>query len=521
MEPEERYIEPYVKPLLDQPGSTYRHTYLAGAHSKRYWDSYRQLYEDPSLLPPRPALPAGDPKLRQLDTSLLVIGNLERSYDNRRTDTASLLLHQMPYNALSNELFQRSGLVRMLWWIPERLKHHVLPRSPFLRSPFSQGIEMGAEPTEVAGVKSVQDLQDAHAHSRRRAAIYNRMAIDDVAKRMQAAGMSAPKGRELLGVDHDKGVEVTEDSHKSPLHPTATTIAELEADISKVKDRLARIQECCHNRRLRGAAKLLETLEYPQCIPMLERYIEKSKLPLDRGPLLMDLSLRILNLEASYKDLEDSTASDTTSRSALEALKPAILHLDDATQDFATFFSHHQGEALHDLNEEQLAFYTTPPLTPFSRRAYEPLKLSEKDFFPPSNNLALLDLTPKTRDLSVPDLADSREGVRVCAEMLRALYATRNRGVVDALNGFAVNAGNDLVPMVPAISDVRRGGRLNPNRVRAKMLSEEMVEGLVKAFFEWPFRPQTWELSVVDAAPGGMEAREAEGDVEEVAGDEK
>lgn len=519
MEPDERYIEPFVQPLLDKPASTYHHTYLTGAHTKRYWESYRQLHEDPSLLPPRPALSPGDPKLRELDTSLLVIGNLERTYEAGRTDIATLMLHQMPSYALSNELFQRSGLVRMLWWIPERFKPHVLPRSPFLRSAWSIGIEMGTEPTEVAGVKSVQDLQDSHTHSRRRAAIYNRVNIESVANRMRDAGMTAPKGRQLLGVDHDEGVKVTDDAHKSPLHPTAKSIPKLKAAIAKANDRLTRIKDrCSPSKRMRDASELLATMEYPQCIPMLQRYIEINKLPMDRGPLLMDLSLRILNIEASYKDLEDACSgtnkkSSLTRLEALEALKPQILDLDSALHDLGASISISQSEALYDLAEETLALYTTPQLTPFNRRAYEPLQLSSTDFFPPTNNLALLDLTPKTRDLSVPDLADNREGAKVCFEMVRSLQATRNKGVVDALNMFAVNAGNDLVPEVPAISDVRKGGRLNPNRVRAKMLSEEMMEGLVKAFFEWPFRPQTWELGNLDAAPGGPDkgAGETEG----------
>ncbi|KAF2207370.1 hypothetical protein CERZMDRAFT_91799 [Cercospora zeae-maydis SCOH1-5] len=49
--------------------------------------------------------------------------------------------------------------------------------------------------------------------------------------------------------------------------------------------------------------------------------------------------------------------------------------------------------------------------------------------------------------------------------------------------------------MVPAITDPRKGGRLDPKHMKVRQLTSEMLEGLIKAWFEWPFKPDGWELN--------------------------
>lgn len=516
MEPEERYVAPYIKPLLDQPGSRYCHTHLVGAHPSRYWDSYRQINEDPTLLPPRPALPSGDPKLREFDPSLLVIGNLERAYQkiHHRIDLPQLILLQSSYTALTNELFQRSGLVRMLWWVPERMKHFLLTRNPMLRTAFSVGVEMGIEPTEVAGTTSLQVIQDNTRAGRKRAPLYDRLGIERVAQSMQDKGVSPPEGRELLGVDYERDLKPSERVHKSPFEFLAKTPAEIRERLSTASERLDKMG--CYrgqNKDRTANLDLYETIEYPQSMATFEYSSPYKHIWRVRAALMIDIAIRIMHLEASYKELEDRSDDWQT----LDALKSDILQLGVKFDAKAANGASDEPTIIADATEEIIAWYMSPQHSAFDRRAYEPLKLHSTDFFPLSNDLALIDLMPKSRDLSVPDLADSAEAAKICGEMLRQLFSAKRRPVIEALNTFAVNAGQDLVPMVPAIYDIRKGGRLNPKHVRAKMLTDEMVEGLVKAFFEWPFRPQTWELTAAiesaEAAGGGIEAQK-DADVE-------
>ncbi|KAG9983463.1 hypothetical protein KCU98_g6073, partial [Aureobasidium melanogenum] len=84
LEPDERYLDPFIKPLLDQKDSTYRHTTLSGAAPKGYFDTYDKIFND-HLLPARDPLSVHDPRLREPNNSLLVIGNLVRRYTDIRT----------------------------------------------------------------------------------------------------------------------------------------------------------------------------------------------------------------------------------------------------------------------------------------------------------------------------------------------------------------------------------------------------------------------------------------------------
>ena len=66
-------------PLLDLPDSNYRFSPLHGAHPTEYWPNYQKVLENPDLIdPPRTSLPVTDPARRQIDTSILLIGNLAR-----------------------------------------------------------------------------------------------------------------------------------------------------------------------------------------------------------------------------------------------------------------------------------------------------------------------------------------------------------------------------------------------------------------------------------------------------------
>jgi transcription factor 1 len=46
-----------------------------------------------------------------------------------------------------------------------------------------------------------------------------------------------------------------------------------------------------------------------------------------------------------------------------------------------------------------------------------------------------------------------------------------------------------------------------------RMLTPEMVEGLVKAFLEWPFRPSTVELALAQDASVAQEDDETDGEI--------
>lgn len=160
MEPEMRYYDRFLHPLLDKPGSTYRHSTLCGAHARSYWDNYKELLDDVTMVPDRPQLEVDDPKLRQLDTSILFTGNLWRKYPiqhmTRYVDHSTLILQHMTYAALTNAIFQRGGLVRMLWWASDATKTSIFPANVRGKRGYDMNLQMGASITEVAGVSHLE-----------------------------------------------------------------------------------------------------------------------------------------------------------------------------------------------------------------------------------------------------------------------------------------------------------------------------------------------------------------------------
>ena len=489
MEPEEKYVQPFIRPLLDRPNSTYRHTRFAMGHRAFYWAAFSELQEDPTLIPPRPALSPDDPKSRQLDTSLLLVGNLARMYKSRSVDNDHLdpnaqTLHQFSTTALNNSFFHNNGLVRSLWWMPEHYKPVITGLTYLQRTGMCAGMEFGLSMTEVVGVKPLAAL----VKERRAIGVHlpgpglTALVNSDVKQAMKDDGVTVPPGRALQPIGTPASESIDPDVwRESPLEPTLSTAAELEKQIDAVH---ARTEDLLKS-TIRDSVRLYETIVHPLSCLLAESAFDEYYIKCAAS--LVDLTIQLLNTEANFKHLEEHSldaATATHLHQRILALDAAVHHL------LETRWTKVMPTVLH-LSNDVLAFYATPRLMAWNRRRMDPLQATSADFWPANRGLALIDLVPQPRDLAVPGLANRHEVVLVAAAMFRHLMGMGARPLPHALNTFAVNAGHDLIPMVPAITDVRRGGRLNPARVRCRMVTDEALEGLVKAFFEWPFRPQT------------------------------
>ena len=502
MEPDERYVEQYVKPLLDKPGSTYRHTPLVGAHSRRFLENYDKVLDDPLLFPKRPLLRADDPRLRQLDPSTLLIGNLARrggaAGATSHVEIVHFVLHHLGYAALGNNVFNRNGLVRMLWWMDESYKRTLLPVTPVNKTAFSTGINLFSEPSEVAGVVHSHHLSDGNVtQRRRRPGLIDDLNAQQVAQRMEEHGFVVPPGRQLQAFEPE-GTAGPEDNikHISPFERKIETAQALQEKASAIRERFRSISHWKgalnqkgpgFSAKKSGDADELEQhamLEHPQCIYLVDVYRRKSEMSRMRTPVFLDIALCIVNLEANYKRMED----EGLDAEVLEKLKSAILELDEVFYSFIDGYASRMPATIADMVEEQIAFYMDPQQLVWDRRLYEPLQANRGDFYP-RKGMALFDMMPHNRDLSVPDIATRHETSEVCQDFLKHLWVTRNDSIPYNLDRYAISAAEGLIPQVPAITDVRRGGRLNPQRVRVRMLTPEMLEGLVKAYMEWPFRP--------------------------------
>lgn len=480
-----------------------------------------------------PLLP-GDPKRLEFDPSLLVIGNVARRpgksilnvENSKHLKSQDVVFWALIRDLLNKNGLFEAGLVRMLWWVPDSLKPHIASSNgPNNRTTFSVGLNMAFEASEVAGVKAISSLLDKLHHTqRKRLATLDVAAAQEVKQRMQERGMSVPEGRRLQ--NDRKPNSTTEEQIKgvSPLEDTAEDVAGLDEGITAAAARLEDISiwtsklKVARSQHKENIANALDSLRYPQSRTFAsdnasgyDKTAKSDEMGRARKIVLLDFGLQIINLEASYQHLKDRGTAITE----LERLRKRILELDSAFNKLLKATEKVSRDVL-GLLEDQLAYYSGPLLSR-DRRAYEPLQAKPTEYFPKSE-VCLIDFIPKSVDLAVPDLADSRQGAKVCTQLITYLMSAKKQPLPMALERIAVNAGKDLIPQVPAITDVRRGGRLNPENMLARMMTPEMVEGLVRAWFEWPFRPQSWELElrsgdvekVEESGEGGMDGRSGE-----------
>ncbi|KAK5113548.1 hypothetical protein LTR62_003417 [Meristemomyces frigidus] len=516
LEPEPRYYDDFIKPLLDLPGSKYRHTDLPGVHMKEYFHHYKKIHSDPELAP-RQGLPIDDPRQRKLDTSFLVLGNLSRRYYGpARSSSVSLpllLLQQMAQASLNNDIFHNGGLVRMLWWVPENEKYTLLPIAETFRYSLNVRMSVASEMTEVVGMLDMYNTDNAfYGNRRRRPAEIKAMVAQSVKQRMDAAGMKRPEGREFL---HGEAEKFDPNSVVSPFEPGINTLRELEHATASAQARLAELTKIGSKQRKRDETRLalVETLArdlvYPQsaCSTQTWHWKLKQDHTIKSITIWTDMALRILSLEVALCILREKTLTPQTLSPSTEKIHAMWTSL---TNVLSSYPKEHL-EIVEATVEMHIACLTYPRAIALEARAYEPLKGEPHEVYP-NNQMMLLDMVPKPVDLSVPGLASRREGAKLSELLCRSLMESPSQRLPDALNRLAHNAAQDSLAMVPAATDPRKGGRLDPRNVRTSRVSEEVVEGLVKAWFEWPFRSGMVELEV--SRERGVSNGDGEGEVE-------
>ncbi|KAI6880177.1 hypothetical protein KC363_g4034 [Hortaea werneckii] len=515
MEPEERYYEPFIKPLLDKSGSTYRYTTMTGAHPSSYWQSYPKMLGNPDWFPGHQELKIDDPRRRQFRPDILVVGNLSRRFKVRRrvasVQWAIMVLQQMGYATLENNLIHHDGLVRMLWWLPEALAHHVFPPTETSRFATPLMLDMGCEINQTVGTTSSwTDSLRKRGAPRLRPDVFRDVIRNRCSNSMDKLGMKQPKGRPFLmryeGEDLEKFVV-------NPLQNLAQTVPELEEKVKTVEDRMGKIRESGLTGRMGGRKEshplekwLYETIAYTQ-LPHITPAYEGRKANVIALAIIADEVLRTINLEASFKALEEKSQDPD----ALEPLRKRIIDISEAYEDFTRDRTYYK-EWTDGIVDEHMAILAEPTLLALDRRAYEPLQASDSDFWP-RNNMMLVDQMPIPRDLSVPDLSSAMDGAKTANMLIRYLMQARTKSVPAALETLAPNASKDLIPQVPAMTDPRKGGRMHLESFRVRNLNADMIEGLTKAWAEWPFTPSTieLELALANLAPGKGEGEESEG----------
>jgi transcription factor 1 len=534
MEPEMRYYDQFIHPLLDKPGSTYRHSLLCGAHARSYWDNYRDLLDDKTMIPDRPKLEADDPNLRKLDTSILFTGNLWRKYPikhmTRYVDHSSLILQHMTYAALTNDIFQRDGLVRMLWWAPDSTKALVFPTNLRGKRSYDMSLQMGASITEVAGVSHLENSGRKAKMDASRPPEMDAFVAGRVRREMAERGQVIPNSRE-----HPVDLKPTtkeDDAHArdSFFKTTCTTTDDLVLAIEDYREHLVATDSLLRRLKTKLPRKRAINMDPSNFKDPYERHVryQQSKDAIKSRPkdmflnssitasfrhvLAVDTLLRMLNLEANYAAVSDTNPN----RKTLKALRNKILTLNEKYDAWVEQnISMSSMKIIGYLIDDLISLEAQPPTLARDRRPYEPLQAHPHEFWP-QYDLTLLDFTPRSPDLSSPGITDRVEAAKACQEVIKIIYSSPAIPLTTALERLAPNAAKDLLPLVPEILDARKGGRMDPSRMSVRMLSQEMMDGLIRAFLEWPFRPSSVDMALAQGEGDSLYGDEDGDDVEPV-----
>ncbi|KAK1753548.1 hypothetical protein QBC47DRAFT_424101 [Echria macrotheca] len=443
MEPEPEIYTPFLQDLLKRPGVR------LAPYSGVDWDGIDKVLV-PEYLPHQIPVSRTEP-LKRNDT-LLLTANLSlfpmKKWHGFK-NVAQMVLYQLIATVRTSFHFHRYGMIRMLVWTAQDEKLTILPRNIQDRRRFTIEADLGTEwIIEVAGNES----KNENRHVRDR--IIDFEGLQEVLANMQRNGMSIPPGREsdLFHELAAAGSDHTFVAGKDPVNFQHSLAALRREQLRKDVDpdepdpaltkRLmlmgnnARLQEKWRSRFQGWFA------EYEELVSLYQAGKHEEAM---RG----------------YKDWDDRLRNVPIDR----------VNEMNLIQDNLRGF---RKKVLH-----------------WDRRPYEPLRVLPTDFFPNVES-SLLDIQPKSPD---PLLLDAGPGSSRSGDyfetILRAISHHTQEPLSQALRNVWPGASEAIIPNIPSLRDPAQGGSPFGGRTEPSLrtLSESQMMELLRAFMEWPFRP--------------------------------
>ncbi|KAI9699840.1 MAG: hypothetical protein M1820_007013 [Bogoriella megaspora] len=469
LEPNYRFFEPIIKPLLDQPSSTYRYA----AYDTEDWATYDRIFHDGLLRPEK----LSDPN--QPNNSLLVVGNFAFSPRKKSfgfESLGTLAIHQFLCQSLrKHSLFHAYGRVRVLLWISEKDLQCVLPRTINHRRWDEFMIETSGFSTLIAG-PDIPGAQGAEIK-------LDKVNTERVARSMLNDDVRLPDARQSeifkqawdkMSMDQSKsdGESLPGDkvsSNPKVWLPLQHEYDELEASYRKGEIQTRRVVK----KVLSDDPRWSRLLQLRHQHGIFNRSWSKVEPIADACEKLSFLEHEIIAEEEKGADTETLKSNYERQADRLAKLRSNANSLALRTKP-------------DDVVDNRLARQPGNPLLQWDQRPYEPLKVNSTEFHP-HESICLLDFQPKT-----PLIAsewDKTEDGKETLLLLQLLFSHQSSTIAESLNKIVAGGADALIPKCPSITNPTKGGRLNHRDVRVRMLTEEMAGELIKAWLDWPFRP--------------------------------
>ncbi|KAF2084524.1 S-adenosyl-L-methionine-dependent methyltransferase [Saccharata proteae CBS 121410] len=493
IEEDEAYM-PLLRPYLDAPGSTYVHAPYDGGRPAGF---ARTL--DEGYLPDQQALSKDDPRLNQPNNTLLVMANLTRSYISSKVNSELYKrhnVHALTTAAFTHSLFHQYGLIRMLLWVDEGVKDAMIPRSLAMNA-YTMGFNWAANANIVADTSP--DRLGRGSPDAGGVDVDFASAVQ-TARKMQWSGMKLPPGRSWEY--HEKAWEMsTRLEHSEQPESLHHLLPEVTTRDTLAKDELQELELAYASGNLgrflgqptNGGSVQPRNID-PRFIRMLylqkmEKFYQARR---SRGSKPNEKYIAHLRLTRRMFETDFRLRSGKASNEEYMAATKAMHQMgEDCIAIEKSSMIPSSARMFRLARDNRNAYYVDPPFLMWDRRQYEPLKIL-KDELRATDGAALLDVQPKppSRTITADELAYWKKFVEL-------LYTRPSSTIKAALEHMAAGSSEVVLERVPSLSDLSRGGSLNPGMLSVRALSPELLDDVVQAYRSWIFRPDHVEKKLI------------------------
>jgi transcription factor 1 len=491
LEPRYDKFEEFLDPLLTAPGS--RYSLVAG--DPTVLQTYRDLITN-GVFPHQTVLDADDPRAQEPNNTLLVTGSLV--WDPRLPglgfdSMAKQLAYHFATAAWTNDLFHAFGLVRTLLWVQAedfspmvadtvssmqkttRIMEMTQNTNVFVapeRPPRSVGRGSPGRDPQYEIESTVRALRRGREHGielppHRRADIHD--FAEDIEQTSNGTGISSHSemhnylreqqlaGKNTVGLLSEGLID-----HLEERKYIAKKYPEINLDPDpKTKKRQKPPPDHPHGAQI---SKFFKNIALTN-LAFRNKALASS---------VADIGEKIYNLECKILRMKDGRRKD----SAMAKLDELNKKWNHGVESQNTNYSKASATEVDDRN----AIRSPPcPLLGWDDRPFEPIVMRNDEVWP-RNRLSLISGEPIPRPLD--DSSDFHEWV---TDFVFGLYSTPSDAVNHALDKMQ-HGLSDIINECPSLKDPERGGRLQMEHLRVRMLTNEMIIELVKAYKNWPFK---------------------------------
>ena len=490
------HYSPYLKPLLEVPGSTYK-IFNCDAEDFHIADLWKpDAYVAAGLLPNQKAFtPQAVQRGQQWrNDSILMLANTASLYGSRTRPKAGTIVRTSHYLRCIQDGsgFHSNGGVRLLAWTGENERFITVPRSLNQRMKNSALIELLCHAEEIAG----GSLQPR----RQRAVDLEHRSAMNVAASMKKQGIHIATYRlaNIAREIRETQKERTDDSldNSNSLASSDATQRDWHSELLKLEKGFADGHYTMYvggppglNYKGRGRPSKEDSSKVRT--PEFLRY---QKLAITRK----SQRRRDRQWRTYAKEKEEITAFEISikndSKLTEDDREAKIQEVHERKKEFASridAMGTYTPVRVYDTIDNRRALKNNPPTLLWDRRIAEPIIAQRNEFYPATKGPALIDFQP--RPLVIPMTEVQKTYFN---KMLQAFFIVNSQSIVSALDSMVLGAADALLPHAPSIRDPSQGGSYDPEDLRVRVLTPKMIEELMLAWEKWPFRP---DLSMMDA----------------------